>query len=282
MTDTAADNPTAAPTGEPDKRDRDQWLLLAAITLADMDAAETFWRQHVPRSRQGMLALEGWRWDAAAQAYVSRTGQMVGGASLRRQADQLADEMEYEMRAEAQRVAVGEIAIDEWQRRQAEDTKDLYVAIAMLAAGGRRNLTDELKRRVEGGPDKSPSITYSLNCLYEFGQNVRNGDRNAGSEDMIAFRAGLYSAASRGIFEDVKRESHRNARDPKGRRLYLYEKNSLMPGENCSDSDEAPGCIEETARGWVPIGTLSLPGQRTCRVGCNCFMSYALKPDDDE
>lgn len=279
MTDTPTDNTTATPTGEPDKRDRESWLLLALITASDFEAADLFWAAHVQPSRQAMLRLSaGWRWDAARQAFVSRTGQDVGGAALKRQATQLADEAEHDMRAEAQRVAVGELPIDEWEKRQAEDVKDLYLCCAALSAGGWRNLTPALQTLAEGSPGKPPGIAFSIGRLWDFAHGIASGDGQAGTEAMIARRAALYSAASSGVFENVRRESHRNARDEKGRRLYLYEKNILMPGENCIASDGTPGCIEETARGWVPLGTLSLPTTRTCAMNCNCSMDYALSP----
>lgn len=274
MTDTATDNPAAAtPTGEPDNRDRDAWLLLAAITSADIENADQFWRQHVPRSRQGMLSHAGWRWDAARQLYVSRTGQEVGGAALRRQADQLVDEMEHEMRAEAQRVAVGEIDLDEWQQGQAQDVIDLYVAVAALAAGGTGSLTTELLRRVEGVPDRPPGIAFSLDKLYDFAAAIAAGADRANTESAIAGRAGMYSEAAIPLFEDITRKSHQAARDEKGRRLFLYERNILGPNEDhCAD------CPEETAKGWSSIGSLIPIGQRECLFRCKCRMDYALSP----
>jgi len=40
------------------------------------------------------------------------------------------------------------------------------------------------------------------------------------------------------------------------------------------EADHCDGCLEETSKGWQPIGTISMPGDRQCTVRCKCTMRY--------
>lgn len=46
------------------------------------------------------------------------------------------------------------------------------------------------------------------------------------------------------------------------------ERNVLGRAEHCD------GCLTETARDWVPIGTLIPVGERTCLSNCRCHLEY--------
>lgn len=50
----------------------------------------------------------------------------------------------------------------------------------------------------------------------------------------------------------------------------MYERNIRHARDSCG------GCIHETARGWVPIGTLVPTGYRDCRGNCLCSLEYEL------
>jgi hypothetical protein len=50
---------------------------------------------------------------------------------------------------------------------------------------------------------------------------------------------------------------------------YTHEENILGDAEHCG------GCVEETAKGRVPIGTLIPIGQRDCLANCRCHFAYS-------
>jgi hypothetical protein len=50
---------------------------------------------------------------------------------------------------------------------------------------------------------------------------------------------------------------------------YVYEENILGDAEHCG------GCVAETAKGKVPIGTLIPIGQRDCLANCHCHFAYS-------
>lgn len=294
MTVLSPDNTTAAPGGPPDDRARDAWLLLALLTPGDVDAANTLWRAHAPPSLAGLLdGTGGWSWDDQRQQYSSRTGRTLGGMDLKRLALLFAMAVEEDMRREASNMSVGIKPLATWERDMADLIKDVNIAEAALARGGLSNLDAPALARVSGLPAPTPGqpilippavappgIAFSLDRLQSFAADVAEAVKPAmTSEDGIVARASLYAAASQSTFEDAKRESHRAARDGKGRALFLFERNILGEAQHCSNGEFTEGCIEVTRAGWSPIGTLPLPGLRTCGPNCACELIFSLVGD---
>jgi hypothetical protein len=76
-------------------------------------------------------------------------------------------------------------------------------------------------------------------------------------------RAALYAEAGRATYERQRGVAHRKAG-------FKWERNVL------SDSiDACDGCIRESARGWVKIGTLVPIGLRDCIVRDRCSLEYS-------
>jgi hypothetical protein len=270
-------NPVRA-TGQPDPRTRDEWLLLALIGAGDISAAQHLWESHSPKNLRGMLTgADGWTWDDQQQAYLSRTGRKVGNSDLKTIALMFALAIEHDLRIETSNMAVGLLALDEWQRRMADTVKDLNVVEGALGAGGFGSLSPDLVKTIEGEPSTPPGLSYSIDRLYDFARDATAADA---TEDQVIYRSGLYAAASNGTFEDVKRESHRGVVDEKGRLKYLFERNMLGESLHCRTNGIEVGCIECSDAGWVPIGSLPLPGLRPCAMRCRCSMVYSLVGDE--
>jgi hypothetical protein len=53
---------------------------------------------------------------------------------------------------------------------------------------------------------------------------------------------------------------------------YTMEENILAPAEHCEGEGS---CVEETAKGKVPIGTLLPIGTRKCLTNCKCRIEYS-------
>jgi hypothetical protein len=71
----------------------------------------------------------------------------------------------------------------------------------------------------------------------------------------------LYAEAGRGTYYVFTTKEMRAAGKTE-------EENQLHPAEHCQS------CLDEAARGWVPIGTLIPIGQRDCLGRCRCTISY--------
>ena len=296
------------------QRRRDELLALllglAAISEGDIDAARTLWEQHAPKAYAGLIdGSDRYAFDPATQLYVRQsTGRTVPAREIKRVSLAFASGIARDViEPDAAKVAQGGMDIDQWAERMAQDLKDTAIVMAALAAGGFDYLDNALRARVVGNTNTPPGLAFSLDRLYQFalGIKVSRGETiplpdeterpkpetdeapdetpepgpapEPMSEQRIIDRASLYPASTNGLFEDIKRESHKNAKDDNGRLRFLYERNVFGDSiTHCIDGKFTEGCTEATEAGWQPIGSLSLPGQRSCGPRCACEMAYSL------
>ena len=274
--DLTIDPQRATPDGQPDKRDRDKWLLLALISPGDIDAAEALWKDHAPPALAGMLTGDGWTWDAETQTYVSRHNQKMNGDDLKKLAILFALAVSGDLRSDASEMAMGLKPLEIWQQHTADTVKDLYVCEAAIAAGGFANLSPEILDKVTGTPDAPPGLAFSLDRLRQFAQDAADGKPGTNTEAAIINRASLYGDAGQGVYETVRVASHNAATDEAGRPHYLFYRRILGDAQHCRDSEYAEGCPSVAAAGWQEIGTLPEIGTCTCGPNCACSWEFSL------
>jgi hypothetical protein len=245
------------------------------ITDHDIALAIILFYSEAPDHFRGIMDLTGgWKWDATTQQFVQPNGRPLASTDLRSLAILVALAIEDEMRQHAKRVATGDIPIDQFQDWQATKTKQVYLIMAILGAGGEENLTPEMVSVVSGKPTLPSGVTFSFVRLENFANDIASGED--GTVEAIQNRASAYAQSSLPMMETIRVVSHRNAKDDQGRPLFLFYRNILMPGDNCSDGEHTEGCIETTAAGWQPIGTLPEIGARTCKFNCRCAWNFSL------
>lgn len=173
--------------------------------------------------------------------------------------DALALAMATQMAAESARYRAGDITLGQWQAQMMSDIKSLHIAAVLAAYGGREAMnqstwgtTGQIIRR-----EYTFFRTFLADVLQ--GRQAQNGRMDN--------RARLYAAAARTTYQAINR---RQAYDT-GQR---YERNELGATDH-----SCAACLAATDQGWVPIGTLSQPGTRTCRANCRCSLSYAEARD---
>jgi hypothetical protein len=278
--DTTGDN--LDPKGKPKKRD--DLLALALLTLpTDEDSALRLWDETMPRAYRGLLTGQGWTWDPQNQDYVSATGTTLDNADLKRLSIMFSTAIETsELEPLAEQMATGAIDIDDWQDQTAAILKELYVAQALLAAGGESNLAPDDIKTLEGSVSSGTGLQFAMDRLANFGTQIDEGDPGVSTVPAIVNRSGFYADTANIVYESIKRASHGRAIDDTGRQLFMFEKNILAPGDNCSDGKFTEGCIEQTEAGWVPLDQLVPIGQRTCSFRCRCSMSYILVPEGND
>lgn len=268
------------------KRDEAAILLLLSFDSSDYLAASYLWRKHSPRAYSGLLDESGWRWDETRQRFVSIHGRTLTDDNAKKLAVLLAAAISLEMEDITKGAVQGLTPVDKWQEMMTEKLRSLYLAEMGMAVGGFHRITANDTAQMGGSITDQTGLSYSLNRLDNFAANIRSGKDNQGNdlkEPAALTRASLYGTSANWVYEIGRRLSHRRATDPeKGLALFLYERNVLAPAEHCSDTEFTEGCLEASAAGWQPIGTLSLPGERTCAVNCKCSMSYSLLPPRDD
>lgn len=92
-----------------------------------------------------------------------------------------------------------------------------------------------------------------------------NNEAPTASGGFIASRSQQYGQAIRPTFYAIAAGTMLN-------RGFTLERNVLTPADHCEGSDS---CIEQTARGDVPVGELVPIGSRICLSNCKCFLVYS-------
>lgn len=191
--------------------------------------------------------------DSTGRFRDTASGRFVSERAVRRVIDDLADGASDRMAVLSQAMLDGNLSLAEWQAGMMRTIKQSHVASATIAHGGAVRMT-----AVEYGRC-GQAIRTHYDYLANFAAQIASGEQPL--TPMVVARAKQYGQAARPLFE---REYGRDQM----RRGYQSERNVLGAAEHCAQ------CVSETARGWVPIGSLIPVGARTCRSNCRCAIRY--------
>jgi len=184
-------------------------------------------------------------------------GNVVPAERINGWIDSASKKMGENMAGIADDLRKGKINDAEWVIRMAEEIKNGHRAVALIAGGGRSNMSAS-----DWGFIGS-IIKRELNYLNGFANELANRPADAQLTQAFVSRAKSYSAAIYSTYEQMVRR--RVLRDGQA----AFEINILEGGaEHCA------GCLEETARGKVPVGELVAVGHRDCAMRCRCRIEY--------
>lgn len=198
---------------------------------------------------------EPYRWDAASRRYRAPSGRFVSDEGLVRELDSYIASSSDRVASLTQQLQSGSMDLAEWQDQMMREIKALHMNASTLAHGGRSQMSQADYGRA------GRLIRDQYDFFRAWARDIASGV--APTDGRMIARSRLYANAARATFENVRARDQRNA----GVR---FERNILHPGESCA------GCIAESGRGWVEIGTLTPIGHRVpCRVNCRCSISYS-------
>lgn len=195
-------------------------------------------------------------WDAASSRYRDARGRYVSRAAVRGALDTaLAREAE-RMTTLTERLRERTLTLAEWQAGMRDAIKASHLYATAAARGGWAQMTPADVLRA------GRAIGRQYRYLQTLARDIAAG--RVAVDGRLAQRARLYGQASRAQFHETERleQGERNG--------MALERNVLAPADHCAS------CLDATAQGWVPIGTLSLPGSadRICRQNCRCRLEY--------
>lgn len=179
------------------------------------------------------------------------TGRYLSRTTVRRALEQSLANLVRRTDALADDLRAGRISLNTWREEMRLTIKQTQMAAAEVANGGRAQMTQADYGRV--GQQVRRQYEYLENWVRE----IQNGSPIDGR---IEGRARQYLRAARSSFLALEGE-RMNERG-------YFARNVLSPAEHCAE------CLAETAKGLVPISHLTLPGHRTCRGNCKCFLLY--------
>lgn len=168
------------------------------------------------------------------------------------------------MRTLARDMAAQRITLGQWQERMAAEIKSLHVATAMAGAGGMGQMKPRDYGRV------GARLKFEYDRLERFAGQLADGQV---TERQLLNRVEMYVASGHTTHEAARFDQAVDAG-------YSYESNVLGRREHhCKTTPEKPrpGCLDQTARGRVPLGTLVPVGERQCLSRCGCGIAYHRK-----
>lgn len=201
----------------------------------------------------GQSAVTEIGWNEAAGRFVDERGRFVSDARVRQVVDDIADTASARIAAASERLLAGELSLASWQVEVSRVLKDAHVASAVLAHGGAEQMTASRWGAI------GPAVKEQYQFLRQFAEQLHDGRQPLTRQ--VVSRAEMYGQNARAQFERVRAAGQ-------AARGYRSERNLLHAAESCAS------CKSEATKGWVPTGTLTPIGGRTCLSRCRCTISY--------
>ncbi len=240
-------------------------LILASGALPSRPAVMERRQSVVPRSKRENALLvfasqdrsAPFTWSRALHFYFDATGLSVAWSLVKDARDRLRMAAEREVLEVSQRLANGKTTISKWQNDVANSMKMAHGATAALALGGWAALSSLDWEQV------SIELENQFGYLDGFAVDLEREDYPA--DGRFFARASQYPNSSRRTWAKLMGLAMVGLG-------YDLEANLLTGGaENCDE------CLEMTAWGWVPHGTLIDIGSRQCLNNCACEIAYASR-----
>lgn len=202
--------------------------------------------------KSSLTPAYGWRPKSGRYVNLA-TGRIVAAAEVRRALDVALDRSTSEVQRLSRELVNGRVTLAEWQLGVARQLKNAHHASAALARGGWAQMTAQDQGRL------GPRVKEQYHYLANFAAQIESGQQRL--DGTFLRRVTLYTQAPRGTYHDYETRG-------KQEQGYTECRNELGAADHCE------GCLAETARGWVPIGSLIPIGSRQCLSSCRCSLVY--------
>lgn len=201
----------------------------------------------------GSVASSPYRWSPKTGRYVRANGHFVKKADVRKAIDTALERESGSALLLSQKLRNGTISLNAWRAEMRAMIKNVHIYDAAIAKGGFAQLTAADYGRI------GQIVRGEYGFLEGFARDLASGKQAL--DGRFTERAKQYAQAGRKTYHQTERAVMRAAG-------YTTEFNKLGIAEHCG------GCLAETARGHVPIGSLVPIGDRQCRRKCRCSLGY--------
>lgn len=204
------------------------------------------------RGRDVAAAVAAFAWSNRQGRYQYRNGKPVKDETMGRWIEAALESSKARVRSLTDRLVSGDVNTAEWAIAMRDELRAGHRMMAQLAHG------PELSRSQLGRLGAIMRAQYGY--LNAFSSGLESGD--------IATNAAIITRAE--MYIDAMWNTWQNeSANAKARRGFTKIRNILDPfAKHCA------GCISETARGWIAIGTEIPIGARDCRVRDRCRFEY--------
>lgn len=181
---------------------------------------------------------------------------MVPQVQVNRALDRVIASGAERMRSLSEQLQEGTISLAEWQNAMAAEMKLLHTGAAALGRGGWAQMSQS-----DWGWTGS-EIRRQYGFLRAFAMDIATGHQAL--DGRLLARAAMYAEAAR----STQRGMQRRMAQKIGK---TEERNQLGAADRHCGS-----CLDCSARGWVPIGSLPAIGSRTCLSRCHCSLIFRM------
>jgi len=199
------------------------------------------------------MARPRYKWNEKAGRYVDSRGRFVSVQQVDFARERMQGAGDKQAEYLAGQLRSGKITVQQWESQMRTLVKDTHLANAMLAHGGPDNMTKG-DYGVAG-----PLIRDDFKRLNQFAQDIESG--KVPLDGRFVARARMYPRHGRTTYNLSRRRLMK-------KNGLKWERNIMGPADHCSE------CIDQSAQGWVPIGTLVPIGNRQCLSNCACTITY--------
>lgn len=202
---------------------------------------------------RGSALTPRYRYNIVAGRYIDNRGRYVSQAKVLNALERQSKVSERQILRLAERLSNGDIDLQTWRMGMVRELKSLHLINTAVARGGWARMTSADYGRVGGRLARQYEYLNRLASQIQYGTQQLNGQ--------FIQRVKMYVGAARGTYQIERDEVVKELE-------FDQESNVLGNAEHCEE------CIRETARGWVPLGTLMPIGQRLCKTNCKCHKRY--------
>lgn len=200
------------------------------------------------------MSRKTYQWDPSTARFRDPdTGRYIARTDVTGVVDNMILQSQRRISVASDLLRGGTMPLGEWQKVMQQEIKRVQLGTEALVRGGWNQMTQADYGRV--GARVKEQYAY----LSDFTQQIVNGEVRMDGGFMS--RARLYAASVRASLHESMTEVVLAAG-------YTEERNVLHPAEHCVE------CIDQSAAGWVPLGTLVPVGARQCLGNDKCTMRY--------
>lgn len=192
-------------------------------------------------------------WSERAGRFRDDRGRFVPEARVRSGVDALVDHGAVRASALADGVKDGSLPLAEFQSGMFRIIKDVHVASALAAYGGRDAMT----------PSRWGTVGNYIKTQYRYArgmtQDVASGRQAA--DGRLNVRATMYASAGRVTYETIRAKEQKERGNTEAR-------NILHAQESCEQ------CTKIATSGWMPLDRMVPIGSRQCLTRCKCTLEF--------
>jgi hypothetical protein len=200
--------------------------------------------------------VQGLRWNPTLARYIDERGRIVSRDAVARALDVSLANAQARARLYAEQLRRGDVSLVEWERSMRVLIKDSHIFATAGSVGGWAQLGPAEYGRIGN------AVRDQYEFLYGFARDIASGKQSLGG---VAARAALYVEAARTTAESQQLASDMDAG-------YDEEHNRVGVADHCDE------CPMLSSLGWVPVGSLPLPGRRQCGTRCKCRIERRVSP----